>query len=67
MRILLLFTGCRFRSAKSALVTSGIFISNNRQAFRLRFRDGRLAAAPFPASLPLRFTFPFAEPQAEAG
>ena len=52
---------------KSASVTSGIFISNNRQAFRLRFRDGRLAAAPFSPSLRLRFTFPFAEPQAEAG
>jgi len=40
--------------------------SNDRRAFRLRFRDGRSAAAPFPPSLRLRFTFPFAEPQAEA-
>jgi len=39
---------------------------NDRRAFRLRFRDGRSAAAPFPPSLRLRFTFPFAEPQAEA-
>ncbi len=39
---------------------------NERRAFRLRFRDGRSAAAPFPPSLRLRFTFPFAEPQAEA-
>jgi hypothetical protein len=35
-------------------------------AFRLRFRDGRSAPAPFRPSLRLRFTFPFAEPQAEA-
>ena len=41
-------------------------VPNNRRAFRLRFRDGRYAAAPFPPSLRLRFTFPFAEPQAEA-
>ena len=39
---------------------------NDRRAFRLRFRAGRYAAAPFPPSLRLRFTFPFAEPQAEA-
>ena len=39
---------------------------NDRRAFRLRFRDGRSAPAPFPPSLRLRFTFPFAEPQAEA-
>ena len=39
---------------------------NDRRAFRLRFRDGRYAPAPFPPSLRLRFTFPFAEPQAEA-
>jgi hypothetical protein len=39
---------------------------NNRRPFRLRFRDGRFAPAPFPPSLHLRFTFPFAEPQAEA-
>jgi hypothetical protein len=39
---------------------------NDRRAFRLRFRDGRFAPAPFPPSLRLRFTFPFAEPQAEA-
>ena len=39
---------------------------NDRRAFRLRFRDGRCAPAPFPPSLRLRFTFPFAEPQAEA-
>ncbi len=32
---------------------------NDRAAFRLRFRDGRFAAAPFPPSLRLRFTFPF--------
>ena len=32
---------------------------NDRRAFRLRFRDGRSAAAPFPPSLRLRFTFPF--------
>jgi hypothetical protein len=38
---------------------------NDRRAFRLRFRDGRSAAAPFPPSLCLRFTLPFAEPQAE--
>jgi hypothetical protein len=39
---------------------------NYRRAFRLRFRDGRSAAAPFPPSLRLLFTFSFAEPQAEA-
>jgi hypothetical protein len=39
---------------------------NDRRPFRLRFRDGRSALAPFPPSLRLRFTFPFAEPQAEA-
>jgi hypothetical protein len=39
---------------------------NDRRPFRLRFRDGRSAPAPFPPSLGLRFTFPFAEPQAEA-
>lgn len=39
---------------------------NDRRAFRLRFRDGRYTPAPFPPSLRLRFTFPFAEPQAEA-
>ena len=39
---------------------------NNRRAFRLRFGDGRYTPAPFPPSLRLRFTFPFAEPQAEA-
>jgi hypothetical protein len=39
---------------------------NVRRAFRLRFRDGRYATVPFPPSLRLRFTFPFAEPQAEA-
>jgi hypothetical protein len=39
---------------------------NDRRPFRLRFRDGRSAPAPFPPSLRLRFTFPFAEPQAEA-
>ena len=39
---------------------------NDRRAFRLRFRDGRSAPAPFPPSLHLHFTFPFAEPQAEA-
>jgi len=39
---------------------------NDRLAFRLRFRVGRFAPAPFPPSLRLRFTFPFAEPQAEA-
>jgi len=39
---------------------------NDRRAFRLRFRDGRFAAVPFPPSLRHRFTFPFAEPQAEA-
>jgi hypothetical protein len=41
-------------------------IPNYRRPFRLRFRDGRSAAVPFPPSLRLRFTFPFAEPQAEA-
>ncbi len=39
---------------------------NDRRAFRLRFRDGRFALAPFLPSLRRRFTFPFAEPQAEA-
>jgi hypothetical protein len=39
---------------------------NDRRAFRLRFRDVRYAVATFPPSLRLRFTFPFAEPQAEA-
>jgi hypothetical protein len=39
---------------------------NDRRPFRLRFRDGRSAPAPFPPSLRLRFPFPFAEPQAEA-
>jgi len=34
--------------------------------FRLRHGDGRFAPAPFLPSLRLRFTFPFAEPQAEA-
>jgi hypothetical protein len=51
---------------KSALVTSCNEMPNDRQAFRLRFRDGRSAPAPFQPSLRLRFTFPFAEPQAEA-
>jgi hypothetical protein len=39
---------------------------NDRRPFRLLFRDGHSAPAPFPPSLRLRFTFPFAEPQAEA-
>jgi hypothetical protein len=39
---------------------------NGRRPFRLRFRDGRFAPAPFRLSLRLRFTFPFAESQAEA-
>jgi hypothetical protein len=39
---------------------------NDRRLFSLRFRDGRSAAAPFQPSLRLRFTFPFAGPQAEA-
>ena len=39
---------------------------NDRRTFRLRFSDGRYATAPFLPSLRLRFTFPFAEPQAEA-
>jgi hypothetical protein len=51
---------------KSALVTSGISNAEWSAAFRLRFRDGRFASAPFPPSLRLRFTFPFAESQAEA-
>jgi hypothetical protein len=34
--------------------------------FRLRHGDGRFAPAPFRPSLRLHFTFPFAEPQAEA-
>ena len=51
---------------KSALVTSAFQMPNDRRAFRLRFRDGRYASAPFPPSLRLRFTVPFAEPQAEA-
>jgi len=38
----------------------------DRRAFRLRFRNGRSAPAPVHPSLRLRFTFPFAEPQAEA-
>jgi len=49
------------RSSRAAFLTP-----NDRRAFRLRFRDGRSAAAPFQPSLRLRFTFPFAEPQAEA-
>jgi hypothetical protein len=39
---------------------------NDRRPFRLRFRDGRSAPAPFPPVLHPRLTFPFAEPQAEA-
>ena len=39
---------------------------NGRRAFRLPFRDGRSASAAFRPSLRLRFTFPLAEPQAEA-
>jgi hypothetical protein len=34
--------------------------------FRLRHGNGRSAPAPFPPSLRLHSTFPFAEPQAEA-
>jgi len=49
------------RSSRAAFL-----VPNDRRAFRLRFRDGRSAPAPFPPSLRLRFTFPFAEPQAEA-
>ena len=56
----------RFRPQKSALVTSAFQMPNDRQAFRLRFGDGRYAPSPFPPSLRLRFTFPFAEPHAEA-
>jgi hypothetical protein len=47
--------------------TTDILMPNDRRPFRLRFRDGRSAPAPFSPSLRLRFTFPFAEPQAEAG
>ncbi len=49
------------RSSRAAFL-----MPNDRRAFRLRFRDGRSAPAPFPPSLRLRFTFPFAEPQAES-
>jgi hypothetical protein len=55
----------RFSSTKSASVTSGKLMPKDRRAFRLRFRDGRSAPAPFRPSLRLRFTFRFAEPQAE--
>jgi len=48
---------------ESASVTSGISNSEWSAGFRLRFCDGHLPPAP---SLRLRFTFPFAEPQAEA-
>jgi hypothetical protein len=51
---------------KSASATTDILMPNDRRPFRLRFHDGRSAPAPFPPSLRLRFTFPFAEPQAEA-
>jgi len=34
--------------------------------FRLRFVNGRFAPAPFQSPLRLRYTFPFAKPQAEA-
>jgi len=73
---LLLFTGrCSAKSPhnragfvpqKDASVTSGISNAEGSAGFRLRFRDGRSASAPFPPSPRLRFTFPFAEPQAEA-
>jgi hypothetical protein len=49
------------RSSRAAFL-----MPNDRRTFRLRFRDGRYAPAPFRPSLRLRFTFPFAEPQAEA-
>ena len=48
------------RSSRAAFL-----MPNDRRAFRQRFGDGRFAAAPFPPSLRLRFTFPFAEPLAE--
>jgi len=44
---------------------AAIQMPNDRRAYRLRFRDGRSAPALFPPSLRVRFTFPFAEPQAE--
>jgi hypothetical protein len=49
------------RSSRAAFL-----MPNDRRPFRLRFRDGRSAPAPFPPSLRLRFTFPFAEPEAES-
>ena len=55
----------RISSANSASVTSDISQAEWSAAFRLRFCDGRSAPVPFRASLRLRFTFPFAEPQAE--
>jgi hypothetical protein len=51
---------------KKARSSRATFHAEESAGFRLRFRDGRFAAAPFPPSLRLRFTFPFAEPQAEA-
>jgi hypothetical protein len=51
---------------KKARSSRAAFNAEGSAAFRLRFRDGRFAAAPFPPSLRLRFTFPFAETQAEA-
>ena len=39
---------------------ASFLMPNDRRPFRLRFRDGRSAPAPFPPSLRLRFTFPLA-------
>jgi hypothetical protein len=56
-----------FRFAKSAFVTSEHPHCSGRSArFRLRYGDGRFALALFQPSHRQRYSFPFAELQAEA-